>query len=1086
MLTTVNHVTKNFNDQIWNFEDCTGQVFEDYIYSIIANEMKPYYKNDLRVIKTSRTRDDGIDIYIESPVSFSLFGIRFTLNGKEKIKVVIECKSTSHNKVTLEKFAKNILENNELELDYFLLITNGTIVPSAFYKAITEFEKVKCKFHLLDQYFLLQFLNDSAYEMKGNITFIPHKHPLQLQYQIRKGRIDGRNCFELYFDIKNYSNTPTNIKLNLISNRNWNIEECIREKLIPAHQGICLKFLVKRIYNDGIDDFKLSVIYNNQSQILHIKNPEVIPDFQPPLTGKQHKEIINNIYNELLCLTSSQFYYLYGEAGIGKTRIIDEIVKRIYDTDYNIKHILCNIRNKNTLKSTLYKELNITIENKDSWTDLVKFYEHNNLTRYLVVIEDLHNATEGFYEEIKELITVIRNYPSAFIFAGREDDTVHNDAFFSCTNWLKNNIRDFHIKRLIKDDCELFIKSVIKDIPSLVLDKLLSVSMGNPFYIVQFIEYLLEIDFATLLNRNTVGMTNINTFTSHKYIPNRIEVLIQKRQEKLLQLNEGKEYVTFLQILCLFGITAPKSIVEEYWGNENEKLVDILFRKHYLSYDDNGEIKFDHETLFLFFNKKLDNKRSLTSISKLIVDKYDTILNKLPNYQKAKVLFYAKKYSDAEKIFKPIIDDIEKVKNISSTNLAREYFDYMDEVYELAKRKKNRLLQEKIIQASVYIPMHNMDYSTTITAIGKALEKISKNHSENDQLRKTILQLRAHIELTAAKLKQAEQFFLELLAEERINPDSFSPESRFDLFDRTASLYTRYNHRALAEKYNLLSENIAYELEDSKLITLSIMMKAKINYYSNTKTSIEYMEQARKIMIRDKAYRINCHNNISLIGANTMLSASQGYIFSEYIKEAQTLLAEAIDNKYSFTIIRCNLLLAALYYLSENEFNIKLSKKYIEEGINASICYGCEKLMNYFYNLKAIISIREEYSAEETLKYFDTMLNFLIKQNLMFLGNLDFCYGNIVALTNYAKFIYNYGDEQRLYNYLSKISYYKSNQTCDFECSKRKKCYYSCNKNIDIFKKNIENIEGKKLIFLDEKYQYPLYDPHTGYYIVIH
>lgn len=1086
MLTTVKHVTKNFNDQIWDFEDSTGYVFEDYIYTIIANDMKPYYKNNLRVIKTTRTRDDGIDIYIESPVSFSLLGIRFTLNGKDKIKIVIECKSTSHNKITLEKFAKNILENNELELDYFLLVTNGTIVPSAFYKAITEFEKVNCKFYLLDQYFLLQYLNDSIYEIKGSITFIPHNPPLQLQYQIRKGRIDGRNCFELYFDIKNYSNTPTNIKLNLISNRNWNIEEHLNEKLIPAHQGVCLKLLVKRIYNDGIDDFKLNVIYNNQSRILHIKNPEVIPDFQPPLTGEQHKKIINNIYNKLLCLTSSQFYYLYGEAGIGKTRIIDEIVKKIYDTDYIIKHILCNIRNKNTLKSTLYRELNITAENNDSWKDLVDFFECNQLSRYLIVIEDLHNATEEFYEQLKELVLLIQKYPCAFILAGREDDTVHNDAFFSCANWFKNSAKVFHIKRLKEDDCALFIKSVIKDIPSLVLEKLLKVSMGNPFYIVQFIEYLLEINFATLLNRNTVGMTNINTFTSHKYIPDSIEVLIQKREEQLLQLNEGKKYLIFLQILCLFGITAPKCIIEEYWGNENETLLDILFRKHYLSYNDNGDIKFDHETLLLFYNKKLNTKRNLTSISQLLIEKYEIILDQLPNYQKAKILFYAKKYSEAEKIFKPILDDIENIKNVSSTNLAREYFDYMDEVYELAKRNKNLLLQEKIIQASVYIPMHNIDYSTTTAAINKALAKINKNHSENDKLRKTILQLRAHTELTAAKLKQAEQFFLELLVEERINPDSFSPESRFDLFDRTASLYTRYNHKTLAKKYNLLSENIAYELNDSKLISLSIMMKAKINYYSNTETAIEYMEQAQKIMLRDKAYRINCHNNVSLVGANIMFSASEGYNFSEYIRDIQELLAEAIDNKYSFTIIRCNLLLAALYYLSENDFNLKLSKQYIEEGINASICYGCEKLMNYFYNMKAIISIRENYSAEETLKYFDTMLSFLIKQNLMFLGNLDFCYGNIISLTNYAKFIYNYGDEQRLYNFLSKISYYKSNQTCDFQCSKRKKCYYSCNKNIEIFKKNIKNIENKKLIFLDEKYHYPLYDPHTGYYIIIH
>lgn len=1087
MLTTVGYVTENFNNKIWNFEDNTGQDFEDYIYSILAKELEPYYKDNLRIIKTSRTRDDGIDIYIESPVEFSLMKNKFSLNGKERIKVVIECKSTIHNKISLEKFAKNVLTNNELNLDYFILITNGTIVPSAFYKASKEFEKVNCKFYLFDQYFLLQYLNNSAYEIKGDITFIPHTYPFQLQYQIRKGRVDGRNCFELYFDIKNYSDKPTNIKFYLISNRNWNVEENLSEKLVPAHQEICLRFLVKRVYNDGIDDFKLNVTYNNQSQILNIKNPEVIPDFLPPLTGKQHKKIINDIYNELLCLTSSQFYYLYGEAGIGKTRIIDEIVKKIYDTNFFVAHILCNKRKKVPLKKLLYKELKISNTGSElSWTDLINFFEKNRFSKYLVIIEDLHNSIDEFYDQVKELVSVTQKYPCAFIIAGREDDTVYNEAFFSCANWLKNNVKNFKIEQLLKYDCEIFIKSIIKDIPTLVLEKLVSISKGNPFFIVQFIEYLLEIDFATLLNRNTVGMTNINTFSSHKYIPVKIESLIQKRQERLKELDDGENYIIFLQILCLFGITAPKDIIEEYWGNENEKLIDLLFRKHYLTYDDSGDIKFDHETLFLFFNKKLENKRNITHVCQLILEKYNGILEYLPIYQKAKVLFYAKEYSQSEELFGSIMNDIENIKNVSSTNLSSDYFEYLDEIYQLAKRKNKGMLQEKIIQASVYIPMHNMDYGTTIMSINKALTRIDKNHSDNSKLKNTILQLRAHTELTAAKLKQAEQLFLELLAEEKINSNNFSPESRFDLYDRTASLYTRYNHKALAEKYNVLSERIANESDDSKLISLAIMMKAKINYYSDTQLSVKYMEQAHEIMTRDNAYRINCHNNVSLVGANVMLTSNKGYYFSEYIKDTKKLLTEAIDNNYSFTIIRCNLLLAVLYYLSEDNFSITVSKKYINDGINASIRYGCEKLMNYFYNLKAVISIREGCLAEKTLKYFDTMMDFLIKQNLVFLGNLDFCYGNIVSITNYAKFIYNYGDEQRLYYFLNKLNYYKSNQTCDFDCSKRKDCYYSCNKNIDIFKKNIERIEDKKLILLDDKYQYPLYDSHTGYYVVIH
>lgn len=1086
MLTSVSCITDNFNNQIWNLENYGAFNFEDYIHTILANELKPYYAHGLRIIKTAKTRDDGIDIYIESPKEFSIMGINFQLKGRKNIKVIIECKSTKHNKIALDKFAKNIIENDELDITYFILVTNGSIVPNAFYKALTKLEKNGCEFLLFDQYFLLQYLNNSKYEIPGEVFYTKYDNLLQIQYQLRKGKINGRNCFELYLDLRNYSNKPISIVLNLISNRNWNIEEMLNTKLVPPHRGICIRLLVKRVYNDGIDNFKLNVLYNNQSQILDIKNPEVVPDFQPPLTGKQHKRIIGEICNDLIHLSTLQVHYIYGEAGIGKTRIIDEIVKYIFDTDYIIVNILCDKRKNTNLKSKLYEELKIKDSNDLFWRNLQEYFKNNKFSRYLVVIEDLHNATDEFYDQLKELTGYLNNYSCAFIIAGREDDTVYNESFFSFANWLKNHVQSYSLKPLKEKECVSFIKSIIKDIPSTVLVTLQNVSKGNPFYIIQFIEYLLEINFATLLNRNTVGMTNVNTFSSQRYIPVKIEKLIQDRQQYLLQLENGKKYIDFLQILCLFGISAPNIILEEYWGNENDTVLNLLFRKHYLAYDDNGNIKFDHETLFLFYNEEIKQKENLIRISQLILEEYDGILNYLPKFQKAKVLFYARKYQEAEKIFNPILVDVENIHNISSANLLREYFEYMDEIYQLADRKKNIILQEKIILASVYIPMHNMDYGTTASEIEKSLLKIKKYHSENLKLKNTVLQLRAHAELTAAKLKQAEQYFLELLAEERLAPGHFSSESRFDLFDRTASLYTRYNHKELAEKYNKLSEIVANELEDPKLSCLAKMMKAKILYYSDTQLSIHYMEQAHEIMIKDHAYRINCHNNVSLTGANVMISANKDYAFSKYIKDVKTLLDEAIDNNYSFSIIRCNLLLAALYYLDEKNLNIEISKQYINDGINASIRYGCEKLMNYFYNLKAIISIREGYSAETALEFFDTMLEFLNKQNLLFLGNLDFCYGNIISLTNYAKFIYNYGDEQRLYRFLSKLSYYQSNKTCDFDCSSKKNCYYSCNKNIDIFKKNIQHIDKKCLILMDPRFQYPLYDPHTGYYIIIH
>ena len=169
---------------------------------------------------------------------------------------------------------------------------------------------------------------------------------------------------------------------------------------------------------------------------------------------------------------------------------------------------------------------------------------------------------------------------------GLDNDTVFNEAYFSFSTWLKDKALPFQVENFGEIDCRAFIKSIVKDIPSMPLDRLVTVSLGNPFYIVQYIEYLLEIDFATLLNRNTVGMTNISSFSSKKYIPSKIEDLIKDRQKQLVRNKKGYKYVEFLRILTLFGICIPKHIIDEYWGNENESLVQPLFKKHYLSYDD--------------------------------------------------------------------------------------------------------------------------------------------------------------------------------------------------------------------------------------------------------------------------------------------------------------------------------------------------------------------------------------------------------------------------------------------------------------------------------------------------------------------
>lgn len=66
-----------------------------------------------------------------------------------------------------------------------------------------------------------------------------------------------------------------------------------------------------------------------------------------PLTGDSHRKIIQIIKDNLLHAKGFVWFNLYGEAGIGKTRIIDEICKESYGRGINIINYLCT-KNRNT------------------------------------------------------------------------------------------------------------------------------------------------------------------------------------------------------------------------------------------------------------------------------------------------------------------------------------------------------------------------------------------------------------------------------------------------------------------------------------------------------------------------------------------------------------------------------------------------------------------------------------------------------------------------------------------------------------------------------------------------------------------
>lgn len=1093
MLGQVQYIDDNMRPVLWKLGKEKGDAFENHIYNIIKHELKPYFYRGLRVHKTPAKRDDGVDIFIQSPIDFLLFGVNFICKKNHIMTVAIECKSSDQRSISLEKFSKNILIHQKESPDYFVLVTNSSIAPYSYYMAANNAYESSYCFVLVDGRQLASHLHrlDAMIGEYQEVSY-DDPSPFHIEYQICKGRISGKNCFELFLLIRNNSEHLTACSLQLLTDRNWAVDTQELDIVIDPHQCICKKLLVIKEHNDGIEDFALRISIDKQYKILKISNTGISYNFEPPLSGSAHQHLIYEIAQRLLSLQEPVIYHIVGEAGIGKTRVADEVYKQIADTNYKILTFLFEEK-----KSTQHFQTSLASQLSCASPELNAIFEVvecNPFTRYCIILEDIHNASINEFEALKDMLTQLwqRKYPIALLLIGRNDNTFYNEGYFSFCEWLASyegkEILQREVKPLTDQECVQFIQSMILDIPKVVLDKIFRMSKNNPYYIVQFIEYLLEIKIVKLLNRNTLGIPNVKTFCRQIYIPQKIEALLTCRTKNLLRSTFGREAEDFLYILALFGLSATKDLIYVYWGLEYSEAVEYMFRSRFLTFTDQGDIRFDHETLYLFYQERLKDIKRLRRISRRIVCSLPQILEMLPPLQRGKILFHAGRLQEADVIFQPIVESIRSANNISSVNISSDYFPYLDEVYMIAKEKGDLSLQKRVLIGSVYVSIHNRDYGVICRTLNTAFDRLETDHKDDLETFTTISQLRAHAVLNTADLRQARRYFQELIAQERLAPELFTDESRFDLFDRCASLFTRYNHKAVAEKYNQLARKTAERLADPKLICLATMMQAKILFYSDTRMSLSLMEQARQDASVNMAYRINCHNNASILSASILLSDFSESEIKSLIRESKKLLEEATNHNYSFTIIRCCLTLATLYYYLAGPGNqyLALSKKYLESGINVSIRYGCEKLMNYFYGLKAMISIYERENTDITLKYFESMLVFLRKQDLLFLGSLDFCYGNIISLTNYIKFILSVSGENQLYRVLSSIHHYESENVCDFDCSPAKPCYYSCLKSIEVFKRNYGSVEKGSLVLLDSKYRYPFIDPKTGYYLAIH
>lgn len=1078
MISTVTHHPYNINNLDWDLKDELGHGFEDYIYKIIVKMLHISFSSGITVCQTEAVRDGGRDIIIEATKSFELFGINFSMKGKKKIKIYIECKSTNQDTVSYDKFAKNAIIAGQDKVDYLLLVTNKTITPYTFYSVCENAAGSGYEFLLIDQYILYNYLKQNGLD-KWNLCDVNFDRTrIAVSYQTDKGSYNRKPCMDLYLFCRNYADDIAECELTLATDWNWKLSLDKFSFILEKNKGKCIKLKLFKEFNEGTDDIVLHLKSNNHLNSIDLNGKSLSYNFELPLTGEAHKTIISKAKEILSSASSFLWLNLYGEAGVGKTRITDELNKFFLSRSVRVINCVCVRRQKEaTFTNILGESSKILKSNLDS-SDLFELLLDikDDFLWTALFIEDIHNADIEFLKMLESVLSKENiNVPIILVTTGRSDYTVFNENYFSLLEKFNNEkkiyFHNYNVKPFTDDECVNLIRRTIKDIPEEALNRLHKLSNNNPFYLVHFIEYLLEIKLVNLLNRNTVGIPNVLTFAEKIYIPKAVEDLLEKRYQVLRNYVLGEKCQNFLKSAALYGLHFPKQLLYEYFDENEYTNLDILFLGHFIKDLDDKSFSFDHETVYLFFKNKVFCKSGDYHLYEKIYSN-KTVFSLYEILKQGVVLYHLKDYNKAKKCFEIPILEIKNMDNVSSENISVEYFEYFEYIYEIFRRENALLFMKKTIQAKIYVAMHNLALGQATQAFDDSFDLVSKYHKDDEVFFLDLKQLQASFYLHVGRISESRGIMNDLLARERMSKEIFSDEIRFNLFERASSLYIHSNHIQPAIEYNKLSFQIAEQLDNDKLKALAKINEAKLWFFSNVQKSRDIMLEAKKLLDKNMVSRINCHNELGILTADILIENSLKENTKSYIKRAQKLLENSIEINYPLDIIRSHFILAILNFITPHK-NLELCKKHLDYGIDASVRYGILKLMGNFYNLKALIGIYEDQKVDDIVAIFNTMINYLKQEDLLFLGNLDFSYSNVILLTNYLIFLNEKGLESQKYQFLSQITYYGYSSICDYQCDRHDKCQYTCSRNIEKFQKNFENIKEGSLLLVNPQYKFP-------------
>lgn len=1016
----------------WQMEADLGKNFEDFIAKIITMQLCHLHPH-VQILQTRRVADGGKDIIVSSKINtLDILGQRFTSTNGKGIQICFECKSTDNNILRYDKISSSSSRMQfpgPEKYDYYVLVTNSEILPQTYWYLTESLEKNNISFRLIDSFLLgtyLLSLKKSEFQHALNNPYSSADYAdFYYEYQVDTVISQLTNQYDLYLLFRNYSDDEKHCVLQLRTDVDWNTSEDNISFVIAPNGAAVRKITVEQSHFDGIPDLLFRIQVNGTESVVMINGINGTQIFEPPFFGESRRQIVDDLEQSMKSDIPPSIVCFWGDAGIGKTRLVRELFLRLQGTLFDLYE--CKLQKGRTPTKKIEEFL---LEKgyiqEGNYTDFVSMIESCRTpfgNQAVIFLDDFHNADDSFLCEIQKLKSNVSSI--TLLISGRTDFTIGNINYLSFVQWTYENLTEscFTVEPLSDDETKSLIKVLIDGIPPYALDKLVNLSAKNPLFIVQYVEYLLDCSLVKLQNRNTVGITDINKFHAKRFMPKQIADIYRQRLAHLRRETDGVNCLNLLYRIALCNGKISLAIFNTFFEDTRDQLNELI-RRRLIKYEEDKSIAFVHESLFLYVSEQLKVQKALkTSLAKDIVSIPD-IAHVLGAFQTGRLYLYSKNYKKAREYLHAIETWLSEADNISNVNVNLAYYDYLDDMFELLRHThKNPTQAKKALLLRIYITLHHFAPIKAVDECNIALEKLNQYNMVDDRsLYLSITELKAHALMNSGLYLDGEVLLKELQAYWLRDRDILTDETLFDLYDRFSAIYRHFNLIDLSVTYNTLSINLANKLGDNKLRALAYRTKFKIYLYPNMDLCRESLQMSAKATELMPSKRIEMDNSLDFC-ALEILSNSTTSQQNELISKLNSLLQDIEANNLHRAQIHCFFLLAICNLLKNEEKATLLAKEYVEKAINLSTSYGIVGYLWRLHNLQAITGMRMKVDPQHTYKIFFTVFDILKRQGLLYIGNRDACEGNILALSNIGYYLQERKFESQFYQTMSLVTF---------------------------------------------------------------